>query len=101
MSKVTYEVTLSPDGKHFVSVKSDDPLSLKGALPLAKEIQEKLLEVAQAETPSPAPKNQPSSQRDRAQLRLIECMFYSALGDRAADQELGGGGTEVPAQGIG
>ena len=42
MSKVIYEVKLSPDGRHSVSVKSDDPLSLKDALPLAKKIQEGL-----------------------------------------------------------
>ena len=54
MSKVVYEVILSPDGKHCVSIKSDDPLSLKDALPLAKKIQQRLLEVE----PSPAPKAQ-------------------------------------------
>jgi hypothetical protein len=52
MSKVIYEVTLSPDGKHCVSVKSDDPILLKDALPLAKKIQARLLQVPEAPTPS-------------------------------------------------
>src|SRR5215210_6112596 len=61
MSKVIYEVTLSPDGKHCVSVKSDDPNSLKDALPLAMKIQEKLLQVEGSAT-SPTPVNQPGPQ---------------------------------------
>ena len=56
MGKVIYEVKLSPDGRHSVSVKSDDPLSLKDALPLAKKIQEHLLGV------TAAPGKQPSVQ---------------------------------------
>jgi hypothetical protein len=52
MSKVIYEVTLSPDGKHSISVKSDDPLLLKDALPLAKKIQEKLLQAPEPSAPS-------------------------------------------------
>ena len=67
MSKVIYEVTLSPDGKHSISVKSDDPLSLKDALPLAKKIQDKLLRVGRPEAHSPAPKIQPSSQPQEPQ----------------------------------
>src|SRR3954468_7600188 len=56
MGKVIYEVKLSQDGRHSVSVKSDDPLSLKDALPLAKKIQEHLLGV------TAAPGKQPSVQ---------------------------------------
>src|SRR5215212_9660528 len=55
MSKVVYEVILSPDGKHCVSIKSDDPLSLKDALPLAKKIQQRLLEVNHSPAPVPQP----------------------------------------------
>jgi hypothetical protein len=63
MSKVIYEVTLSPTGQHSVSVKSDDPILLKDALPMAKKIQEKLLQVEGAATP-PTPVNQPDPQRE-------------------------------------
>ena len=57
MPKVIYEVTLSPDGKHSVSVKSDDPISLKDALPVAKKIQESLADRPNASTAvSSAPK---------------------------------------------
>lgn len=61
MSKVIYEVILSPDGKHSVSVKSDDPLSLKDALPLAKKIQTTLLEADGVAHPSPTSKTEPAS----------------------------------------
>jgi hypothetical protein len=75
MSKVIYEVTLSPDGKHSVSVKSDDPFSLKDALPLAKKIQEKLLEV----NSSPTPKAQPVSQPQQSQQNETPiCGVHSA-----------------------
>src|SRR5215210_3569101 len=75
MSKVIYEVTLSPNGQHSVTVKSDDPFSLKDALPLAKKIQEKLLEV----TPSPAPKAQPVSQPQQLQQEEAPiCGVHSA-----------------------
>jgi hypothetical protein len=53
MSKVVYQVTLSPDGKHAVSVRSDDPLSLKEALPLAKQLQERLLGSPELQPPTP------------------------------------------------
>jgi hypothetical protein len=60
MSKVVYEVVLNPDGKHSVSVKSDDPILLKDALPLAKKIQDKLLLVDGSKAPSAV--SQPSTQ---------------------------------------
>src|SRR4051794_763512 len=60
MSKVIYEVTLSPDDNHSVSVKSDDPLSLKDALPLAKQIQEWVSGADRAKVSPPA--QRPSAQ---------------------------------------
>ncbi len=69
MSKVIYEVTLSPDNKYSVSVKSDDPLLLKDALPLAKKIQDKLLQVSDASTPVSHTTTQPQDlQQDQAPL---------------------------------
>src|SRR6266487_1863194 len=65
MSKVVYEVTLSPDGKYSVSVKSDDPLSLKDALPLAKKIQEWVSGVDQPK--APAPETQPTAPQSALQ----------------------------------
>src|SRR4051812_2230311 len=67
MSKVIYEVTLSPDGKHCVSVKSDDAVLLEDALPLAKKIQQKLLEVDSTSHSSPAPKAQTNTQPQQLQ----------------------------------
>jgi hypothetical protein len=69
MSKVIYEVTLSHDGKHRVSVKSDDAVLLEDALPLAKKIQQRLLEVDHSSTPKMEPSSQPEqSQQDQAPL---------------------------------
>src|SRR4051794_21323376 len=77
MSKIIYEVTLSPDGKHSVSVRSDDPLSLKDALPLAKKIQEGLLGLERSETP-PTPLRQPSIQEpDRQQPQAPLCDVHA------------------------
>ncbi len=74
MSKVIYEVTLSPDGKHCVSVKSDDATLLKDALPLAKKIQERLLGVPE----SPAPVTQTSTQpQDLQQAQAPLCGVHS------------------------
>src|SRR6266536_6341546 len=42
MPKLIYEVAISCDGKCSVSLKSDDPVALKDALPLAKKIQAEL-----------------------------------------------------------
>jgi hypothetical protein len=67
MSKVIYEVVLSPDGKHAVSVKSDDAVLLKDALPLAKKIQEGLLQVDRTDASSPASQVQPASQSEQLQ----------------------------------
>jgi hypothetical protein len=52
MSKLLYEITLSsPDNKFAVSIKSEDATLINDALPLAKKIQDKLLQVVH----SPAP----------------------------------------------
>src|SRR4051812_39469331 len=53
MTRVIYEFTVSHDGKHSVSVKSDDPLALQEALPLAKQLQASLPEFDQSPSPTP------------------------------------------------
>ena len=72
MSKLIYEVTVSSDGKRSVSIKSDDPLALKDALPLAKKIQEQLSEAPDSrgevsstpqQTPLPSVDVQPEAPR--------------------------------------
>jgi hypothetical protein len=77
MPKVIYELILSHDGKHSVSVKSDDPLALKDALPLAKQLQAGLPEFD--ESPSPAPPINPVSaqQPDLHQREAPSCGIHS------------------------
>ena len=77
MPKVIYELILSHDGKHSVSVKSDDPLALKEALPLAKQLQAGLPEVD--ESPSPTPPISPprAEQADLPQVQVPVCGVHA------------------------
>ncbi len=60
MSKVIYEVTFTDTNVYSVCVKSDDPLALKDALPLAKKLHAGLSqEPGQQEARTPAPKQSP------------------------------------------
>ena len=53
MSQVKYQVTLSADGKHSVSILSDDPASLSEALPFARKIQRRLSAIEDSEETKP------------------------------------------------
>src|SRR5438067_673062 len=77
MAKVIYEVTLSHDGKQSVSVKSDDPLALQEALPLAKQLQARLSEIAQSTSPTPPISQPPTPQPDLEQLQAPLCGVHA------------------------
>ena len=55
MAKLIYEVTIAFDGTCSVSLRSDDPLALQDALPVAKRLQQELAGVpdTRAEVISP------------------------------------------------
>src|SRR6266536_2083147 len=55
MSQLKYQISLSSDNKYSVSVQSDDPLSLKQALPWVKKIQERLVELVEPEQTQAVP----------------------------------------------
>jgi hypothetical protein len=77
MSKVIYEFNLSYDGKRSVSVKSDDPLALQEALPLAKQLQARLSEVDRP-TPLTPPIGQPTTlEPDLSQPQAPLCGVHS------------------------
>ena len=77
MPKVIYELILSHDGKHSVSVRSDDPVALQEALPLAKQLQSGLPQFD--ESPSPTPSISPpcAQQPDLHQLQAPLCGVHS------------------------
>src|SRR5215216_5423047 len=77
MPKIIYELSLSHDGKHSVSVKSDDPYALKEALPLAKQLQAGLSEVDESPSLTP-PISQPRApQPDLQQPQAPLCGVHS------------------------
>jgi hypothetical protein len=77
MPKVIYEVVLSPDGKPSVSVRSDDPRSLEDALPLAKQLQERLLRSAEAELSPGTLKQLPIQEPDREPPQAPVCQVHA------------------------
>src|SRR4051812_42052241 len=77
MAKVIYEIILSHDGKHSVSVKSDDPLSLQEALPLARQLQAGLSQVEGSASPTPPINPPPAPQPDLQQLQAPLCGVHS------------------------
>jgi len=77
MAKVIYGFILSHDGKRSVSVKSDDPLALQEALPLAKQLQTALSEVGVSASPT-SPISQPTaSPPDVHQVQAPFCGVHS------------------------
>jgi hypothetical protein len=77
MSKVIYEVTFSDTNTHSVCVKSDDPLALQDALPLAKQLQAELSqESGHPESGTPAPKQSPLPSID-VQSQAPQCGIHS------------------------
>src|SRR5215211_5368225 len=75
MPKVIYEVTLFPDGKHSVSVRSDDPSSFKDALPLAKKIQDWVSGVDHSQSPPSKP--QPAQPQDLQESQTPLCGVHA------------------------
>jgi hypothetical protein len=77
MPKVIYEFVLSQDGKCSIAVKSDDPLALKAALPLARQLQAGLSEIDAAASSTP-PASQPRTpEPDTQQPRVPVCGVHS------------------------
>ena len=83
MPKVVYEVTLLPADQHSVSIKSDDPLSLKDALPLAKKIQQRLSELEQPEE-AKANISQSNHTEARERSQAPTCPIHSHLMSRVS-----------------
>jgi hypothetical protein len=54
MSQARYQITLSLDGNHSVSVFGDDPTSVKAGLAWAKGVYDKLKERSQQQPLSPS-----------------------------------------------
>ena len=77
MSKVVYELSLSHDGKHSVSVKSNDPLALQAALPLAKRLQAGLSEVDESPSLTPPIRQPHAPQPDLQQPQAPLCGVHS------------------------
>src|SRR5215207_7071299 len=77
MGKVIYGMILSHDGKHSVSVKSDDPRALQEALPLAKQLQAGLPRSDESPCPTP-PISQPRPQQpDLHRMQAPLCGVHS------------------------
>jgi hypothetical protein len=77
MPKLIYEMILSHDGKHSVSVKSDDPRALQEALPLAKQLQAGLSEVEGSASATPQISQPRTPQPDLQQPQAPLCGVHS------------------------
>src|SRR6266496_973779 len=77
MLKVIYELVLAQDGTCSIAVKSDDPLALQEALPLAKQLQAGLSKVDRSVSP-PLPISQPTApEPDLQQMQVPLCGIHA------------------------
>src|SRR6266511_1442258 len=77
MSKLIYEVAISYDGRCSVSLKSDDALALKEALPLAKKIQAELAAVPDTRGEASSPPTQAPLPSIATQPAVPICEIHS------------------------
>jgi hypothetical protein len=54
MNRATYEVTLTVDGRHSVSVQSDEPAAVTEGLVWAQDTYKKLIRLAQSQQVKPS-----------------------------------------------
>ena len=79
MSQLIYEITLFYDGKYSICVKSDDLLSLKDALPLAKKVQQELAQGSETQAAAPSVPQQAPLPSVESQSQAPLCGIHATL----------------------